>query len=644
MDNDRQHGADLAEALPQLVWSCRADGQCDYLSPQWVAYTGVPARDQLGQGWTAQVHPDDLPAILSCWQDAVRDGTPYDVELRVRRHDGAFRWFKTRGVPLRGGGIGIDGWLGTCTDIHEMREARAALQEERDRLAAIAAIAPSIVHTFRMDPAGNFSFPFGSERLADEVYGLPADELRHDANALVQRLHPDDARRVNDSVMQSRRDGTPWRCEFRVLHPARGELWIEAHSSPVREADGGMLWHGALTDITERKRADQALFESRAQLETVFDNLSEGLVMCQLDTMLSNWNRAALAMHGFASVEEARMPLAELAGWFSLNRLDGTPVPLGDWPLARILRGHTLHDEEVVVHSLQHGWKKVFNYNGAIVDNAAGKPMLAVVMVNDITQRKCGEAQLQRLNAELEDRVHARTAELQAAVKELEAFSYSISHDLRAPLRAIDGFSQALSQDCAALLPDTGQRYLRIIRESAQKMAQLIDDLLAFSRLSRQPLTRRPVDNALLLRDAFTVLAPMRDGRQIELRIGELPPCDGDPALLRQVWINLLSNALKYTRQRERTLIEIGIQPGQAAGDAPEYFVRDNGTGFDMRYAHKLFGVFERLHRAEEFEGTGVGLAIVQRIVQRHGGTIRAFAEPGAGATFLFSIAPGASS
>ena len=171
-------------------------------------------------------------------------------------------------------------------------------------------------------------------------------------------------------------------------------------------------------------------------------------------------------------------------------------------------------------------------------------------------------------------------------------------------------------------------------------MGQLIDDLLAFSRLGRQQPKRRQVDNQLLVRNALQQLAPIQQGRQIEWRIGPLPDSQGDPAMLHQVWINLLSNALKYSRKTATAVIEVGAvdEPG-----GPVYFVRDNGVGFDMRYAHKLFGVFERLHRADEFEGTGVGLAIVQRIVQRHGGSIRAEAAPGRGATFFFQLGQGSS-
>jgi signal transduction histidine kinase len=225
--------------------------------------------------------------------------------------------------------------------------------------------------------------------------------------------------------------------------------------------------------------------------------------------------------------------------------------------------------------------------------------------------------------------------QLQSSNKELEAFSYSVSHDLRAPLRAVNGFAGIVLEDFGAQLPEEGRSHLERIRAGALRMGALIDDLLAFSRLSRQAVNRQNVNTVKLVQNVLDELKPQRDGRQIEIKIGELPACHGDAALLKQIWVNLISNAIKYTRGREPAIVEIGCA---RENNENAFFVRDNGAGFDMQYANKLFGVFQRLHREDEFEGTGVGLAIVQRIVHRHAGRVWAKAEVNHGATFYFTI------
>ncbi len=238
------------------------------------------------------------------------------------------------------------------------------------------------------------------------------------------------------------------------------------------------------------------------------------------------------------------------------------------------------------------------------------------------------------------ERVKAEQARalLEAVNRELEAFSYSVSHDLRAPLRAISGFAQAVVEDYAPRLDDEGKRFLGLIQDNAHRMGQLIDDLLTFSRLGRQPLLATQVDLETLARGIFEELIAQGSGRQIELVIRAVPPALGDKAMLRQVLVNLLSNAIKFTRPRAEARLEFGYRPEVDGG---AYYVKDNGVGFDMQYVGKLFGVFQRLHSTAEFEGTGVGLAIVLRIITRHGGRVWAEGRMDRGATFYFTLPKG---
>ena len=279
-----------------------------------------------------------------------------------------------------------------------------------------------------------------------------------------------------------------------------------------------------------------------------------------------------------------------------------------------------------------------------------------VGLTMDVTDRVLARRELARGTELLEQRVAQRTRELASTNKELEAFAYSVSHDLRAPLRAIDGFSRILMEDYVGDLPAEAQRYFRLVRDNAQHMSHLIDELLMFSRLSRESLRRRPFDHGELIRGCLAEAVAAEPDRRIEVSIGELPACDGDPTLVRQIWQNLAGNAVKYTRRQDVARIDIrcmdaqqaladgpvvaadGAELGVEDVTGPVYVISDNGAGFDMRHLNKLFGVFQRLHRSDDYEGTGVGLAIVERIVHRHGGRIWARAEVDRGATFAFTL------
>jgi PAS domain S-box-containing protein len=263
-------------------------------------------------------------------------------------------------------------------------------------------------------------------------------------------------------------------------------------------------------------------------------------------------------------------------------------------------------------------------------------PRRLVVIVTDITERKRMEAEAGRLAAELELRVQERTAELLTVNRELESFAYSISHDLRSPLRAIDGFSKLLLDEYGERLDRQGANYLERVRRAAQRMGTLIDDLLELSRVTRQGMRRDRVDLSLLASDVLEELAKAMPQRRVLARVEPGCTAVGDPQLLRVLMQNLLDNAWKYTAHRPEARIEFGREPGEDGGVA--FYVRDNGAGFDMRYADRLFVPFQRLHRPEEFEGSGVGLASVARVAHRHGGKVWAESSPGRGATFRFTL------
>jgi len=259
--------------------------------------------------------------------------------------------------------------------------------------------------------------------------------------------------------------------------------------------------------------------------------------------------------------------------------------------------------------------------------------------MQDVTEVVEARMRLEEINRELEERVQERTAQLQAANKELEAFAYSVSHDLRAPLRAIEGFSRIIEEEYSPKLDREGKRLLSVVRDSARTMDKLISDLLELSRTGRTSIKPEKVNMAEVVRTVFPVVTTDNIRKKFRLQIGEMPDVRVDPSLIKHVWMNLLSNAVKYSMPCRTKKIEVG---GTKKGKKLIYFVRDHGVGFNQQYAHKLFGVFQRLHRAGEFEGTGVGLAIVQRIVHRHGGEVWAEGEEGKGATFWFSLpAPG---
>lgn len=404
------------------------------------------------------------------------------------------------------------------------------------------------------------------------------------------------------------------------------EFPVEISLSPFETANG-ILVSASIRDISERKRAEQTLHQSNAFLSSLIENIPNMIFVKDAESLrFVRFNKAGEELLGYSR--------DELIG---KNDYDFFPEEEANFFTAKdrvVLENKCLVDiPEEEIHTKQHGVRILHTMKIPVADEA-GTPRYLLGISEDITASKEAEREIRRLNEDL----ISHTAQLEVTNRELESFSYSVSHDLRAPLRAIDGFAKMLQEDYASTLDEKGARWLTVIRSNSGRMGQLIDDLLAFSRLGRKPIDVSRFDMNDLVREAIDELDADIAPHRGEIHVAPLGSAVGDRALIKQVWLNLIGNALKYSGTRPQPVIEIFVDQKQ---NERIYGIKDNGVGFDMQYHGKLFGVFERLHTADEFAGTGVGLAIVQRIVVRHGGRIWAEGEVNKGATFYFTLRTG---
>jgi len=423
--------------------------------------------------------------------------------------------------------------------------------------------------------------------------------------------------------------GKVWKGEIKNRAKDGSFYWVDTTIVPFLNPEGKPRQYVAIrADITERKRAEEQLQASFKEIGDLKSALDEHAIVAITDPQ----GRITYVNDKFCAI--SKYSREELIGQ------DHRIINSGYHPKefihdlwSTITRGKVWHGE--IKNKAKDG--SFYWVDTTIVPflNEQGKPRQYVAIRADITARKAAAAEIVQLNAELEQRVAKRTAELKLANQELEAFSYSISHDLRAPLRAMGGFTRMLEKQLAGQASEEARNAMERIRVNAAKMGDLIDGLLDFSSLNWTPVTKKKIAPASIVRTVLEELRPEIAHRRVEVEITELPDCEADPALLKQVFTNLLSNALKYSRDRNPAMIQVGWR--KEKGETV-YLVEDNGAGFDMQYADKLFGVFQRLHRTDQFEGTGVGLAIVSRIIHRHGGRIWAEALVDRGATFYFTL------
>ncbi len=595
------------------------DGRYLDVNEAFARLSGWRREEVIGQSSIALAHWAD-PADRDAWVQSML------TEIRVHNYETGFRTRsgEIRRVLVSAERMDMAGERCALVMISDLTER--FLAEERAR-AAFARFEAIFQHTPSVAIQG-FT-PQGRilhwNQASADLYGIPAEQAL--GRPLPELLLAEaDAAGFYDTLQTIVRERTATPPgEWPVQLKDGRRLWVYSSLFPLIE-------HGEVAevfcmdvDVTARKEAEEALRQSSERFIKVFQASPVPISISRL------------ADGYYLDVNDA---FVEQFGWTRAEILGHTSVEIGIWPNAEerarwveaIRRTKRLRNYEARL-STKSGVKHTALVS--VEEITLGGEACIVGMVHDITQRLEAEQEIRRLNADLERRVQERTAELTAANRELESFAYSISHDLRAPLRSIDGFSHLLAEEYAAKLDDKGQGYLERVRRAAQRMGKLIDDILELSRVTRQSMHRASVDLTRLSREVLDELAHSDGERKLQLEIAEGLRATGDPQLLRVLVQNLLENAWKYTSRKPLARIEVGCEH---ASNEKVYYVSDNGVGFDMIYADRLFVPFQRLHKPEDFEGTGIGLATVARIVHRHGGKVWAESAPGVGTTVRFTL------
>lgn len=504
-------------------------------------------------------------------------------------------------------------------------KAEDALRFSEERYRALFRDNPTMIVTLDADLTMLSVNPICAKQL-----GYMIDEL--EGRSVLNLFYEEDRPAVAEKMQKCLLD--PYKVhhwQFRKVCKDGCLLWVEETAQAVYDLNGALNLLVVCQDVTERKRADEERKQLLLQLEAVLESINEGVVISDLKGNIITMNQEALALYEYQSIEQVHRQLSEYQDTYDLFDMEGRPVTFEQWPLCRVLRGERFADLELHIRHKHTGKRWIGSYSGTPVQTKSGESILSLVTVRDVTEKKSAEEEIKRLNVILT----ARAADLEDANRELEAFNYTVAHDLRQPLNLISSYCQAITMLCGEQIQGECKGFIQGSYEGAVRMNQLIESLLNFSRMGHVEPHREIVDLCALAHEVASMLKQTEPERQVDFLIADGISANADAGLLHVVLTNLLGNAWKYTATREKAIIEFNTTQIR---NKPVYFVRDNGTGFDRSKADKLFVPFQRLSTTEEYQGFGIGLATVERIIRRHGGRVWAEGEPDNGATFYFTV------
>jgi len=613
----------LYENVTIGIYRTTLDGRILMANPAMVSMLGFDTFEQLEQrNLQEEGYEPDYPR--SKFLEIIEnDGKIIGLESAWNRRNGKALFVRESANAVRDGNGRIIYYDGTVEDITDRKKAEEALHENEKRLREAQEMA-HLGFWFWDIKTGNVDW-------SDEVFKIfcldPATFKPQIDSILKLSPWPENNQRDKELISRAIESHEPGTYEQKFLRPDKSIGYYYSTFRGSYDNNGNLISIvGTILDITERKQVEEALRESEDKFKYVFDHSVIGKSLTFPSGEI-HVNKAFCDMLGYSQDE------LENTKWQDISSPQDIEVTQSH--LNMLLSGEKDSVRFVKRYIHKNGSVIWTDVGTALRRDADRKPLYFMTAINNITEMKKAEEALHNLNEELEQRVADRTESLQAANKELEAFSYSVSHDLRAPLRSVHGFTKILLEDYESTLDEEGKRICGIISSSATQMGALIDDLLSFSRIGRSNMHPSEIDMKKMARLIFEGMTSPTERERIKLNIGKLYRAFGDVTLFGQVWTNLISNAIKYTSKNDVSEINIG---SKADGKMITYFIKDNGVGFDMQYAHKLFGVFQRLHSEAEFEGNGVGLAIIQRIILKHGGKVWAEGKVGKGATFYFSL------